>query len=216
MQIFKILFLALGFVLLTIQALYAETINLGNRTIEFPAPLGYTNILPLSDEVKGYVGHLVLEGNIILAYYIPSNKAGKFLMGEIKAEDVFATEQHFMVQADRQFIDAPLQEGSFLRFKEVVRTQYKDILNQIKSDAGELASSGFQEIINDVSSKHTNIELDTSSVKMDIPNVIPLDDIFETDKSIQIGYIVKYELSLDIPDYEMVDTHFVQIIQTSI
>lgn len=166
-----------------------EEITLKGQKIEITAPEGFTDVSDLSEEFRNFAQNFAPPTNLVIAYFIPTEEARKFLLPDYDVYEGFLVKRRFMVQAYKPTIQTPITKEEYAQVVKIMREQHASL---IKSTMPKIKA----QLDHSTNNMMRDLGLEETKAKLEISNVIPLNDFYESENYIQFGNIMKVQANL--------------------
>jgi hypothetical protein len=168
-------------ILHTINA-YAETFDIGGTEIVIPPPEGFTIVTQEMDAVYRLNLRMEDPNNDQLAYYISDMDVPAAINGEIPS-----LEKTSAVKVNKQIKNIIIGLKDFKKFKNKIKLQNKEKIEEIKSRASDIFEK---------TNKGISEEFDINFA-MGVNDVTPLDPHFETENILSYSMYANYGASIE-------------------
>lgn len=166
----------------------ADTVKIGESTIELVAPEGFINVLPYSEAAVALLKSFTPDNEVVLGAYFPEEQATKIIAGEI--DESWDNSRLLTVTINKQFYSRSATAEDYRRIREMIRKEYFMGTEKMVGEVNEMLVGNIDELKSEFSLNDEDMKM-----QIDVKGIVPLSDLYETERFQQWGYIAKVGVS---------------------
>lgn len=115
-----------------------STVQVGKVAVEVPTPDGYTRVTPEMNGILERLESVTPAHNASLAFYLADQDLEMALSGQ-----AFKMKRYWAIQAEKDSLDERFSDEQFAEMKVVLRSQQKQLIEQLKRDMPDRMNESF-------------------------------------------------------------------------